>query len=400
MSDTIVSIKEISKSFGNVMALEDISIEIKQGEIFALLGPSGCGKSTLLRVISGFEYPDSGELLLDGKDMTALAPNKRPINMVFQSYAVFPHMNVQDNVAYGLKMDKVPATEIKERVKLALEQVHLTDFAHRKPEQLSGGQRQRVALARALVKRPRVLLLDEPLSALDAKLRDAMRLELVKLQESVGVTFIIVTHDQAEAMAMADRIAVLESGRLRQVASPAQLYANPVDTFVADFIGNINAFAVENVSQLANGVALHVDQLGIIEWYGSLPDAAERYLSGANTSPIQSESPEAKTASEQSLPESTSESMQVSLLVRPEHVNIGIQEPAGNQVAIEGMLGDIAFQGQHCIAEIRLDNHTSITAIIGNEQALSLPDAFKKLRVWAHWDINKMLLLPDHASAS
>lgn len=400
MSDTIVSIKEISKSFGNVMALEDISIEIKQGEIFALLGPSGCGKSTLLRVISGFEYPDSGELLLDGKDMTALAPNKRPINMVFQSYAVFPHMNVQDNVAYGLKMDKVPATEIKERVKLALEQVHLTDFAHRKPEQLSGGQRQRVALARALVKRPRVLLLDEPLSALDAKLRDAMRLELVKLQESVGVTFIIVTHDQAEAMAMADRIAVLESGRLRQVASPAQLYANPVDTFVADFIGNINAFAVENVSQLANGVALHVDQLGIIEWYGSLPDAAERYLSGANTSPIQSESPEAKTASEQSLPESTSESMQVSLLVRPEHVNIGIQEPAGNQVAIEGTLGDIAFQGQHCIAEIRLDNHTSVTAIIGNEQALSLPDAFEKLRVWAYWDINKMLLLPDDATAS
>ncbi|MFK7992574.1 MAG: ABC transporter ATP-binding protein [Granulosicoccus sp.] len=370
MSETIVSIRNITKRFGKVEALSDISIDIRQGEIFALLGPSGCGKSTLLRVISGFESPSEGELLLDGKDMTSLPPNKRPINMVFQSYAVFPHMSVEDNVAYGLKMDKVPGEEIRERVTVALEQVHLADFAKRKPDQLSGGQRQRVALARALVKRPRVLLLDEPLSALDAKLRDAMRLELVKLQETVGVTFIIVTHDQAEAMAMADRIAVLESGKLRQIATPSELYANPVDSFVADFIGNINAFKVQQISSIDTGVALHVDQLGIIEWYSDLPDRV-------------SPSPEADAA----------------LAVRPEHVSLSISEPANNQVSIEGVLGDIAFQGQHSIAEIRLPDDRSISAIIGNKQALSLPPASDALRIWAHWDINHMLLLPNKATS-
>lgn len=368
MSDTIVSIRGISKRFGKVHALKDISIDIRQGEIFALLGPSGCGKSTLLRLISGFESPNEGELLLDGSDMTSLPPNKRPINMVFQSYAVFPHMSVEENVAYGLKMDKVPAEEIRQRVATALSQVHLGDFAQRNPDQLSGGQRQRVALARALIKRPRVLLLDEPLSALDAKLRDAMRLELVRLQETVGITFIIVTHDQNEAMAMADRIAVLESGTLRQIATPAELYANPVDAFVADFIGNINAFDVQQVSSIDSGTALHVDQLGIIEWYTELPAGV-----------------------------SVGDSANSKLAVRPEHVSLSTKAPLRNRVRVEGTLGDIAFQGQHSIAEIRLDNNSSLSAIIANEQALSLPDANHGLRVWAHWDINDMLLLPDTA---
>jgi len=371
MSENIVSIRNITKRFGKVVALNDISVDIQQGEIFALLGPSGCGKSTLLRVISGFESPSEGELLLDGKDMSSLPPNKRPINMVFQSYAVFPHMNVEENVAYGLKMEKVPAFEITERVALALEQVHLADFARRKPDQLSGGQRQRVALARALVKRPRVLLLDEPLSALDAKLRDAMRLELVKLQESVGITFIIVTHDQAEAMAMADRIAVLDSGKLRQIATPSELYAQPVDSFVADFIGSINAFQVHQVSSIETGVALHVEQLGIIEWYADLPASI-------------SASPEADAV----------------LAVRPEHVSLSTRKPALNQVSIEGTLGDIAFQGQHSIAEIRFADQPSMSAIIANEQALGLPAAAEELRIWAHWDINRMLLLPNKAIAS
>jgi len=368
MSETIVSIRGITKRFGSVEALRNISIDIRQGEIFALLGPSGCGKSTLLRLISGFEAPSEGELLLDGKDMTPLPPNKRPINMVFQSYAVFPHMNVEDNVAYGLKMEKVPVDEIRQRVQIALEQVHLSDFAHRKPDQLSGGQRQRVALARALVKRPRVLLLDEPLSALDAKLRDAMRLELVKLQESVGVTFIIVTHDQAEAMAMADRIAVLNDGALRQVATPAELYANPVDTFVADFIGNINAFKVEQISSVNAGAALHVQHLGIIEWYTELPASI--------------------------IPTSQADA---SLAVRPENVSLSLKQPPTEQVSIEGTLGDIAFQGQHSIAEIRLDDGDSITAIIDNDLALSLPSAQQNQRIWAHWNINHMLLLPNQA---
>ncbi len=372
MTDTIVSIRGITKRFGSVEALKNISIDIQQGEIFALLGPSGCGKSTLLRLISGFESPSEGELLLDGNDMTALPPNKRPINMVFQSYAVFPHMNVEDNVAYGLKMEKVPAKEIKERVAIALEQVHLSNFSQRKPDQLSGGQRQRVALARALVKRPRVLLLDEPLSALDAKLRDAMRLELVKLQESVGVTFIIVTHDQAEAMAMADRIAVLESGTLRQVASPAELYAHPADAFVADFIGNINAFDVQQISTIDTGVALHIDELGVIEWFSEPPSTI-------------------------SIPASSEDKVEATLSVRPEHVSISTTIPANDQVSIEGTLGDIAFQGQHSIAEIRLDNGRSISAIIANDQALILPGANKQLRIWAHWSINNMLLLPKKA---
>jgi len=368
MSDTIVSIRGINKRFGSVLALNDISIDIQQGEIFALLGPSGCGKSTLLRLISGFEFPDNGELLLDGQDMTRLAPNKRPVNMVFQSYAVFPHMTVEDNVAYGLKMEKVPEHDIKKRVADALEQVHLADYAKRKPDQLSGGQRQRVALARALIKRPRVLLLDEPLSALDAKLRDAMRLELVKLQESVGITFIIVTHDQAEAMAMADRIAVLESGKLRQIATPAELYSNPVDTFVADFIGNINSFSIQQISTIESGNALHVDQLGIIEWYAKLPEGV---IAGTY--------------------------VETSLAVRPEHVKLSTFKPHSRHVSIKGSLGDIAFQGQHSIAEIRLDNGQSLSAVISNDQAIRLPATSQEQRVWAHWDINNMLLLPDNA---
>lgn len=239
---SIVSIRDVSKFFGDFTAVDDVSVEIEEGEFFALLGPSGCGKTTLLRMVSGFETPSVGEVLIGGEDMTTVPPNKRPVNMVFQSYAVFPHMTVAKNVAYGLKIDRVPAAEIKTRVAEALALVQLDQFADRKPDQLSGGQRQRVALARALVKKPRVLLLDEPLSALDAKLRDAMRLELVKLQQSIGVSFIMVTHDQAEAMAVADRIAVLDKGRIRQIASPEDLYERPVDEFVADFIGRANFF--------------------------------------------------------------------------------------------------------------------------------------------------------------
>lgn len=367
MSDAIVSIRNISKKFGSVNALSDVSVDIRPGEIFALLGPSGCGKSTLLRVISGFEAPSSGELLLDGEDMTRLPPNKRPINMVFQSYAVFPHMSVEKNVAYGLKMDKVPAAEIKTRVSEALEQVHLGDFATRMPDQLSGGQRQRVALARALVKKPRVLLLDEPLSALDAKLRDAMRLELVKLQETVGITFIIVTHDQAEAMAMADRIAVLEAGKLRQVASPEELYANPVDSFVADFIGNINSFNVTSWSQGGNALELAIKELGIVSFSDKqAPDFLQQ--DGDTADAVVS--------------------------VRPEHVSVSLSEPDPSLVSLRGVLGDIAFQGQHCIAEIRLDNGTSMNAIIDNDIAKSLPSALEKSPIWAFWNATDMLLLP------
>ena len=239
---TIISFRNVSKRFGRVTAVDNVNLDIREGEFFALLGPSGCGKTTLLRMLAGFDVPTEGQILIDGHDMSHVPPNKRPINMVFQSYAVFPHMTVADNVGYGLRIDGVAAAERRARVEEALALVKLEGFGERMPDQLSGGQRQRVALARALVKRPKVLLLDEPLSALDAKLREAMRFELAQLQEKVGITFIMVTHDQDEALAMACRCAVMNRGMLQQVATPSDLYEFPNSRFVADFIGSVNMF--------------------------------------------------------------------------------------------------------------------------------------------------------------
>ena len=239
---TIIRFENVTKRFGKVTAVDDVSLSIEEGEFFALLGPSGCGKTTLLRMLAGFETPSEGRILIDGEDVSRTAPNRRPVNMVFQSYAVFPHMSVAENVGYGLAVDRVPAAERARRVEEALALVKLGGLDARRPDQLSGGQRQRVALARALIKRPRVLLLDEPLSALDAKLREQMRSELIQLQETVGVTFLFVTHDQDEALAMATRCAVMDRGRLQQVATPADLYEHPNSRFVAEFIGQVNMF--------------------------------------------------------------------------------------------------------------------------------------------------------------
>ncbi|MFP4125024.1 MAG: ABC transporter ATP-binding protein [Alphaproteobacteria bacterium] len=245
MPEPIVRIERVTKRFGAEPAVEDVSLEIARNELFALLGPSGCGKTTLLRMLAGFERPSQGRILIDGKDMTAVPPNRRPVNLVFQSYAVFPHMTVAENVAYGLRVDGTARGEIRPRVAAALEMVRLAGYAERMPDQLSGGQRQRVALARALVKRPKMLLLDEPLSALDRKLREDMRLELVRLQHEVGITFVFVTHDQEEALSMANRVAVMDAGRVLQVADPRTLYENPTHRFVADFIGTMNTLEVE-----------------------------------------------------------------------------------------------------------------------------------------------------------
>ncbi|MET3579318.1 spermidine/putrescine transport system ATP-binding protein/putrescine transport system ATP-binding protein [Mesorhizobium robiniae] len=237
---TLLAIDKVSKNFGRVTAVDGISLDIRENEFFALLGPSGCGKTTLLRMLAGFETPNHGRILLDGRDIARTPPNKRPVNLMFQSYALFPHMSVRANVSYGLEMERLPAKEIRFRVDAILATTELVAFADRKPEQLSGGQKQRVALARALVKRPRLLLLDEPLGALDKKLRGAMQLELKRLQHEVGITFVIVTHDQEESLVMADRMAVFRDGKLLQCDTPHAVYEYPADRFVADFIGVMN----------------------------------------------------------------------------------------------------------------------------------------------------------------
>jgi spermidine/putrescine ABC transporter ATP-binding subunit len=244
----IISFRNVSKRWGSTVGVDNVSLDIEPGEFFALLGPSGCGKTTLLRMLAGLEVPTEGTVLIDGEDMGDIPPNRRAVNMVFQSYAVFPHMTVADNVAYGLRIDRVAQPERDQRVQEALDLVQLGHLAARMPDQLSGGQRQRVALARALVKKPKVLLLDEPLSALDAKLREAMRFELSQLQQKVGITFIMVTHDQDEALAIACRIAVMNKGSIAQLGTPSDLYEFPASRFVADFIGSVNMFEAKLIS--------------------------------------------------------------------------------------------------------------------------------------------------------
>ncbi|NML76581.1 ABC transporter ATP-binding protein [Rhizobium sp. S-51] len=238
--ETILKIDGLRKTFGPVTAVDGVSLDIRKNEFFALLGPSGCGKTTLLRMLAGFEAPSGGRILLEGTDIAPLPPEKRPLNLMFQSYALFPHMTVAKNLAYGLEMDRLPKAEISRRVEEIMGVTDLGQYADRKPDQLSGGQKQRVALARALVKRPKVLLLDEPLGALDKKLRERMQLELKRLQHEVGITFIIVTHDQEEALVMANRMAILKDGKLLQCGSPEEVYETPSDRFVANFIGVMN----------------------------------------------------------------------------------------------------------------------------------------------------------------
>ncbi len=244
MTQTLLSIRNIKKHFGAVQAIAGIDLDIRENEFFALLGASGSGKTTLLRMLAGFEMPTAGSVMLDGQDISHVLPNHRPVNLMFQSYALFPHMTAAQNIAYGLEMDKLPRPEIKARVAEILDVIQLSPLANRKPDQLSGGQRQRVALARALVKRPRLLLLDEPLGALDKKLRGEMQLELKRIQHEFGITFIVVTHDQEEALVMADRIAILHEGNLLQCGSPHEIYEHPQSRFAAGFIGVMNFLPV------------------------------------------------------------------------------------------------------------------------------------------------------------
>jgi spermidine/putrescine transport system ATP-binding protein len=250
-----ISLEQVGKRYAGVDAVRDVNIDVAEGEFFSLLGPSGCGKTTTLRMIAGFVTPDTGRIVLEGRDMTSVPPNRRPVNMVFQQYALFPHMSVYDNVAFGLSVKHVPRREHRERVNDLLGVVSLAGFERRRPRELSGGQQQRVALARALVNRPAALLLDEPLGALDVKLRKHMQLELKRIQHELGTTFVYVTHDQEEALAMSDRIAVMNGGRVEQIGSPRQIYERPETPFVADFIGSLNALEL-TVDELVGGYAL------------------------------------------------------------------------------------------------------------------------------------------------
>ena len=371
MSAPILSVRGVGKRFGAATALEGVSLDVEAGEIFALLGPSGCGKSTLLRIVAGLESPDAGEILLDGRDVARVPANRRPVNMVFQSYAVFPHMSVARNIGYGLEMERVARAEIDARVAEALGQVRLEGLGKRMPSELSGGQRQRVALARALVKRPRLLLLDEPLSALDAKLRDAMRLELVNLQSEVGITFVIVTHDQAEAMALADRVAVLERGRLRQVGTPEALYRHPVDAFVADFIGTLHAFPVSRVERDEGGGAVAVAE-GLGRVAVRVPDGVREGDQGG---------------------------LGTVLAVRPEDVELDLEaREASGTLGLEGALGDIAFQGGHSIVEVRLDGGRSLGVPVAAEAIGRFAALSRGARVFARWPVDRMLLLPGNAA--
>jgi len=334
MSDPkpIIQIREVTKRFGaQVTAVDNVSLDIQEGEFFALLGPSGCGKTTLLRMLAGFEIPTSGSLLIDGRDMAGVDPNKRPVNMVFQSYAVFPHMTVFDNVGYGLRVTGIPKAEIRERVREALALVHLESYEARKPDQLSGGQLQRVALARALVKRPRVLLLDEPLSALDAKLREAMQLELVKLQQAVGITFVIVTHDQDEALSMADRIAVMEAGTVRQIAPPTELYEDPNCHFVADFIGKMNLLS--GTVQSAENGSLTVD----VEKLGPL-----------------------------TIPSTTPASGLLHLAIRPEKLVVSDSPLPDSMLAFSGTVETLAYHGSESHVFVTTDSGVTLSATLPN----------------------------------
>ncbi|MDC9832289.1 ABC transporter ATP-binding protein [Rhizobium binxianense] len=358
-----IAFKNVTKRFGDFTAVDNLSLDIYHREFFALLGASGCGKSTLLRMLAGFEQPTSGEIVLDGTDMAGTPPYRRPVNMMFQSYALFPHMTVEKNIAFGLKQDGMPKDEMTDRVSQMLKLVKLEQFASRKPNQLSGGQRQRVALARSLAKRPKVLLLDEPLGALDKKLREETQFELMDLQQSLGLTFVVVTHDQEEAMTMADRIAVMSHGKVVQVATPAEIYEAPNSRFVADFIGDVNIFDGKVASSGNGSVEISVD-------------------SGFRVRVASSETPSAGGA--------------VGFAIRPEKMRVGRAAPANASVnAAKGELWDIAYLGDMTVFHVRLQSGNIVKASSLNAQR-SVDDPFTyDQEVWVSFDENAGVLLKD-----
>src|SRR5579872_652512 len=356
-SRPLLRIDGLTKRFGAAAAVERLSLDIYTGEFLALLGPSGCGKTTLLRLIAGFERPNAGHILLDGVDLVRVPPYRRPLNMIFQDYALFPHLTVAENVAFGLKQEGLAKAEIAGRVSDMLALVKLGNFGARKPSELSGGQRQRVALARALVKRPRLLLLDEPLAALDNKLRDATRFELMELRRQLGLTFVMTTHDQSEAMIVADRVGVMDSGRLLQVGAPADIYERPASRWVADFIGNVNLFEgrVGDDRRSIDGTAA-----------GRLVVAA----------PIEAEPRTAVWAA-----------------VRPERMRLTRDKPPVPDNCLSGMIVEIGYLGGLSIYQIRIADGSRVTAAIANLNRLGERAPQQDEQVWLSFSAEAPIVL-------
>ena len=356
-----VQIIDVVKHFGEHVALNQVSLTIKKNELFALLGSSGCGKSTLLRILAGFETATSGKILVDGEDLSRIPPYRRPVNMMFQSYALFPHMSVEANVAFGLRQEGVPKNEIRDRVDDALDLVQMKKYARRKPHQLSGGQQQRVALARSLVKRPKLLLLDEPMSALDKKIRQKTQLELVNIIEKVDVTCIMVTHDQEEAMTMASRLAVMSDGEVIQVGAPSQVYEYPNCRFTAEFIGSTNLF---------DGVVVEDEPDHV---FVECPDIPQRlYINHGITGPL---------------------GMEVSVSIRPERVRVTREKPEQKYNYAHGVVKDMAYMGSYTLYHVQLDNGKVIVAnlsslVLSSDDAPSYDD-----EVYASWGESSQVVL-------
>ncbi len=358
-----IQFQNVSKKFGNFTAINDLTLDIFNNEFFSLLGPSGCGKTTLLRMLAGFEKPTNGRILLEGEDISNIPPHLRPINMMFQSYALFPHMTVEKNIAFGLKQDKLPSNKINQRVDEMLELVELTEFSKRKPNQLSGGQRQRVALARSLAKHPKLLLLDEPLGALDKRLREQTQFELMNIQEKLGITFIIVTHDQEEAMTVSSRIGVMDSGNVIQVSTPNNLYEAPATKSVAEFIGNVNLF---------EGVYKGFDDIG-----------TKLKCEHSESIVYSSQSIDAKNGSK------------IWLAVRPEKLEIFKSPPDYKYNILKGTIIDIGYGGSFSTYHVKLPNGNMISVIRANRERTSEKSITWNDEVYLHWSSKSAVVLTE-----
>jgi putrescine transport system ATP-binding protein len=360
-----VKIDKVTKSFAGIRAVNEVSLDIAKGELFALLGGSGCGKTTLLRMLAGFETPTEGRIFIDGRDMTDVPPYERPVNMMFQSYALFPHMTVAKNVAYGLKHEQMTDIQRKDRVKQMLDLVQLSELGHRKPHQISGGQRQRVALARSLAKSPKVLLLDEPLGALDKKLREHTQFEIANIQHKTGITFVVVTHDQEEAMTLATRIAVMDKGIVRQIGTATEVYEYPNSRFVAGFIGSINLFEGEVISVVDNLATVRVAALGIdVTGYAGKDIAQGQKISAA---------------------------------IRPEKIFISREAPQVPGNSVQGTVDDLGYFGKDSLYRIRLATGTVLQ--VNSVNARRRPEnervAQWEDKVWLSFDPSAVILLKD-----